>query len=277
VPAKALPDALADILGRVRARRPLIHHLTNWVVMNDTANITLHAGALPVMAQAREEVGEIAASAQALVVNLGTLTAERLEAILVAAAVANQRGIPIVLDPVGAGASAWRTASALHLLKERRVAIIRCNRAEAAALLDQVGTIRGVEDVGRDSTEERLTLAQHLADRFQTTVAITGPRDVVSDGKRLLAVDNGDPLLTTITGSGCMATTLVACCAAVESNGVLAAATALAAFGLAAERAAQAARGPASFKVALFDHVYNLGPADLAAGARVGWLHRRES
>lgn len=269
---RALPDALAGVLTRLRAQRPLIHHLTNSVVMNDTANITLHIGALPVMAQAPEEVAEIAAGAQAIVVNLGTLTAERLESIFIAGSMANRRGIPIVFDPVGAGASSWRTVSALRVLDELRIAVVRCNRAEAAALVGEIGAIRGVEDVGAESAEQRLALAHSLARRFHTTAAITGPRDIVSDGHRLLSVDNGHPLLATITGSGCMATTLVACCAVVENDTVVAAATALAAFGLAAERAAQAAQGPGSFKVALFDQVYNLSAADLAVGARVGWI-----
>ena len=276
MPEKALGEALAEVFGRIRTRRPLVHHLTNWVVMNDTANITLHTGALPVMAQAREEVAEIAASAQALVVNLGTLTPERLDSILIAGETANALDIPIVLDPVGAGASSWRTASALRVLQALRVAVVRCNRAEAAALVGTVSHIRGVEDVGAEDAQQRLGLVRLLSSRFHTTAAITGPRDLVSDGERVLAVDNGHPLLAAITGSGCMSSALVACCAAGERDRVLAAATALAAFGLAAEQAAGTAHGPASFRVALFDRVYMLSPADLAAGARVVWLWHKE-
>lgn len=173
-----------------------------------------------------------------------------------------------MLDPVGAGASSWHTASALRVLHTLQVAIVRCNRAEAFALLGQVSHIRGVEDVGAEDVRLRLDLVRLLSRQFHLTAAITGPRDLVSDGERVLAVDNGHPLLPAITGSGCMSTTLVACCAAVESDNVLAAATALAAFGLAAEQTP----GPASFKVSLLDRIYTLSPADLAAGARVGWL-----
>ncbi len=201
MPETAVPEALVEVFGRVRALRPLVHHLTNAVTMNDTANITLHIGALPVMAQAREEVVEIAASAQALVVNLGTLTTERLDSILVAGETANALDIPIVLDPVGAGASSWRTACALRVLRALRIAVVRCNRAEAAALVGQPTHIRGVEAVGAEGAQERLGLVRLLSSRFHTTAAITGPRDLVSDGERVLAVNNGHPLLAAITGS----------------------------------------------------------------------------
>ncbi len=264
-----LAEALAHVLARVRASRPLIHHLTNWVVMNDTANATLAMGALPVMAQAPEEVVEITAGAQALLVNLGTLTTERIEAIFLAGRAANARMIPVILDPVGAGAARWRTENARRMLAELKVGIVRCNGAEAAALLEESAALRGVEDVGETDTQQRVGLAQRLARHYHVVAAVTGARDIISDGTLTLAVDNGHPLLKTITGSGCMATTLVACCAAVERDRMLAAATGLAVMGLAGERAAHTAHGPGSFRVALLDHIYCLTPEDLRRGAKV--------
>jgi len=287
---------IADALARIRTQRPLIHHITNLVVMNDTANLTLHLGALPVMAHAVSEVAEMTAAASALLLNLGTLTPERAEAMLVAGRVANAhghsdaRGIPIVLDPVGVGATRLRTQTGLRLLRELDIAVVRGNAGEIANLLGACSRdfqiahdaspqsapiapdnspvlVKGVESVG--VAGDPLALAQAAACQWQSLVAITGPRDIVSDGRRTLGVDNGHRWLTTITGTGCMATTAIAAFAAVEPDPLIAAAGGLASLGLAAERAARHAHGPASFKVALLDAVYHLAPEDLRAGARI--------
>lgn len=267
----------AAALARVREQQPLIHHITNEVVMNDTANVTLHLGALPVMAQAVEEVAEMVGQAGALLLNLGTLTAERVEAMRLAGQRAGQRGIPVVLDPVGAGATAYRTQTALGLLDQLRITVMRGNLGEMAALAGQTGMVRGVESVA--SGGDAAAVACALARRWRMVVAITGARDVVADGERLLGVDNGHPWLTTVTGTGCMATTVIAAFVAVDPDPLRATAAALACFGLAAEAAAAGtgtgrstepgAPGPASFKVALLDRLYHLSPEDLAAGALI--------
>ena len=257
----------AQALEAIRSRRPLIHHITNFVVMNDTANVTLHVGALPVMAHAKEEVADMVGMAGALVLNIGTLTPDWVEAMLVAGRRANERGIPIVLDPVGAGATPLRTESGRRLLSELRIGVVRGNAGEIGSLFGTGGVVKGVESLG--GVEDPVSLAQEAARAWRTVVAITGKRDIVSDGGRVLGVDNGHPYLTTLTGTGCMSTTMVAAFAAVEDDGLVAAAAALACFGLAAERAAQEARGPASFKVALFDALYNLKPEELETGARI--------
>jgi len=278
-------DRVAAGLARLRQQRPLIHHITNDVVMNDTANATLCLGGLPVMAHAAEEVAEMVGQAGALLLNLGTLTAEQVESMYLAGRRANERGIPIVLDPVGAGATRFRTQTALALLDELRVAVVRGNLGEIAALAGQEGMVRGVESVAAapgalgPGGADPQSIADELAGHWRTVVAITGARDVVSDGRRMLGVDNGHPWLATVTGTGCMATTAVAAFAAVEPDHLLAAAAALACFGLAAEAAAggtdversagPGAPGPASFKVALLDRLYHLSPQDLAAGARI--------
>jgi hydroxyethylthiazole kinase len=257
----------ADALKRIRATKPLVHQITNHVVMNDTANVTLHIGALPVMAHAIDEVSEMTGLAGALVLNIGTLSPAWVEAMLLAGRRANELGLPVVLDPVGAGATAYRTETSLRLLDGLRVAVVRGNSGEVGALSGAGGVVRGVESV--EDVADPAAAAGALARRYDTAVVITGRRDLVTDGERVLAVDNGHEWLTTITGSGCMATALVAAFAAVERDSLVAAAGALAAYGLAAEKAAGEARGPASFRTALLDQVYYLTPEQVAAGARV--------
>jgi hydroxyethylthiazole kinase len=258
---------IAAALSRIREEKPLIHHITNLVVMNDAANVTLQVGALPVMAHSREEVAEMASLADALVLNLGTLSPAQVESMLVAGRTANERGIPIVLDPVGAGATTLRTRAALRLLDELEVAIVRGNSGEIGVLSGAGGVVKGVESV--EGVADPAAVALDMAGNRGLVVAITGQRDIISDGQRILGVDNGHRWLTAITGTGCMATTMIAAFAAVERDYLLAAAGGLACFGLAAEQAAEKAHGPASFKVALFDQVYNLRPEQLAAGARI--------
>ena len=262
-----LRQRAARALAAIRTQRPLVHHITNFVVMNDTANVTLQVGALPVMAHAREEVGEMVAMAGALVLNIGTLTPDWVEAMLEAGRRANASEIPVVLDPVGAGATTLRTQSARRLLSELRVRVVRGNAGEIGALYGTGGIVKGVESLG--GVDDPVGLARQAARAWGTVVAITGKRDIVTDGSRVLGVDNGHAYLTTLTGTGCMSTTMVAAFAAVEPDGVMAAAAALACFGLAAEWAAEEARGPGSFKVALLDALHRLGPEDLEQGARI--------
>ncbi len=258
---------IAEALSRIREQKPLIHHITNLVVMNDTANVTLHVGALPVMAHAAEEVAEMVSLAGALVLNPGTLTPSWVESMLIAGRQANELDVPIVLDPVGAGATRLRTQTNLRLLDELRIAVVRGNSGEIGALSGIGGVVKGVESV--EGVANPAEVARAMARERGTVVAITGRRDVISDGERVLGVDNGHEWLTTITGTGCMATTMIAAFAAVERDYLVAAAGGLACFGLAAELAAEKARGPASFKVALFDHIHNLTPEELATGAHV--------
>lgn len=261
---------IGPALGDIREARPLVHQITNYVVMNDTANVTLQVGALPVMAHALEEVAEMARLAGALVLNPGTLEPDWVEAMVIAGQEARRQGIPVVLDPVGAGATTYRTQSNLRLLREVKPTIVRGNAGEVAALMGAGGEVRGVESVGEISDPGGL--ARAAAQAWSATIAITGPRDFISDGERALAVDNGSRWLTTLTGTGCSSTTLVAAFAAVEKDALIAAAGGLVCLGYAAELAETDARGPGSFKVALYDAIYNLTPETLAAGARVELL-----
>lgn len=260
-------EAACEVIARVRSQRPLIHHISNFVVMNTTANITLCMGALPVMANAPLEVEEMVSAASALLLNLGTLWPEQVEAMLLAGRRANQRGIPIVLDPVGAGATRLRTESAHRLLKELSIAVVRGNLAEIAALAGMEARMRGVESVG--SAGDAALVACQFAKKFECVAAVTGPIDVVTDGARFLRIANGHPMMATVTGTGCMATSVVAACAAVENDAVIATASALAAYGLAGEVAAERAQGPGTFQVHLFDALAGLTEDALRAGMRI--------
>lgn len=258
---------IGEALANIRETKPLIHQITNYVVMNDTANVTLQLGALPVMAHAKEEVAEMVGLAGALVLNPGTLEPDWVEAMVIAGQEAGRRGIPVVLDPVGAGATSYRTESNLRLLAEVKPTIVRGNAGEIGALIGAGGEVKGVESVG--DLADPLGVAREAARAWSATVAITGARDHISDGERGFGVDNGSEWLTTMTGTGCTATTVVAAFAAVEADALIATAGGLACLGYAAELAAKEARGPGSFKVALYDHLYNMTAEALAEGARV--------
>ena len=260
----------AEIFERIKTNKPLLHHITNFVVMNDTANLTLHVGALPVMAHAHEEMEEMVAYAGALVLNPGTLNKEWVQSMKIAGKKANKLKIPIVLDPVGAGATTYRTNTNLHFLKNLKIAVLRGNSGEIGALAGAGGKVKGVESIEGIKDPEKV--AAHLAKKYKTVVAITGKRDVISNGKDLYYVDNGDAWLSTITGTGCMSTTMVGAFCAVEKDFALAAAAALGVFGLAGEIAAKGVKGPASFKVALLDAIYNMTPKQIASRAKINKL-----
>jgi hydroxyethylthiazole kinase len=253
-------------LALIRERKPLVHQITNYVVMNETANATLAIGALPVMAHALQEVEEMARAASALVLNIGTLSDTWVESMVLAGLAANRAGVPVVLDPVGAGATKYRTETSRRLLGELRIAVVRGNSAEIATLAGKQAQIRGVEALGTGSPE----LAREAARELGVVAAVTGPVDHVSDGETVHAVANGHELLGTVTGTGCMATAVTGCFLGVRADDPLAAATeALVAFGVAAEDAAKKAKGPGSFHVALYDSLYDLDPKKLDSRAKL--------
>jgi hydroxyethylthiazole kinase len=259
----------AESLGRLRETKPLVHQITNYVVMNETANATLALGGLPVMAHAREEVEEMAAIAGALVLNIGTLSPPWVDAMIAAGRVANERKIPVVLDPVGAGATTYRTETAKRILDVVAVTVLRGNAGEIATLVGVEAEVRGVEsiDAGGDAAE----LARVAGRQLGLVAAVTGPVDHVSDGERSIAVANGHPMLATITGTGCISTALTGCFLAVNADRPLeAAAEALVALGVAGEDAAREAKGPGSFHVALYDALAALDPATLDGRAKTG-------
>ncbi|MEQ7050991.1 hydroxyethylthiazole kinase [Paenibacillaceae sp. P-4] len=255
---------------RIKERRPLIHNLTNIVVANFTANGLLAIGASPVMASAKEEVADMAKAADALVLNLGTLDTDMIEAMLIAGRSANVHGIPVILDPVGAGATPYRTKVSVKMLKELRVSIVRGNAAEIAQLMGEAGEIKGVDCVESESSlrspEALFDLAARAADRFGTIVAISGKEDVITDGTTGYVIAGGHPILTSITGSGCLLTSVIGAFAAIESDLLLAGAAAMSYYGCAAAHAYRTAghRGPGSFQTAFLDALAEIDQFDTA-------------
>jgi hydroxyethylthiazole kinase len=244
------PGSLATTLAAVREQRPLVHNLTSAVVANFTANALLALGAAPAMVESPEEVAAFAASADALVVNLGTLTPARATVMRMAVAAAATAAKPWALDPVGAGAIPARTAFAQELCRLRPTAI-RGNASEILGLAGEAGGGRGV-DTGANS-DTAVEAARRLADATGAVVAVTGAVDYITDGTRIVALHNGHRMMTSVTGMGCAATAIVGACLAVGDDALLGVAHALAITAIAGEMAARVARGPGSLQVEYLD------------------------
>jgi len=254
-------------LAVIRERKPLVHNITNYVVMNETANAILALGALPVMAHAKDEVREMVGLAGALVLNIGTLSEDWVESMLLAGAAANERNVPVVLDPVGVGATGYRTTTARRILDAVDVAVLRGNAGEVATLVGVAAEVRGVESVA--AAGDAAELARQAARTLGLVASVTGAVDHVSDGERSASIANGHELLAAITGTGCMSTAMTGCFLAAKGDVFEAAVEALVAFGVAGEDAAVGARGPGSFHVNLYDALAALDPATLSERGKV--------
>ncbi len=262
-------DELWNDLRRVREEAPLVHNITNFVVMNNTANALLAIGALPVMAHAVEEVAEMTALAGALVINIGTLAREWIEAMATAMTTARERGIPIVFDPVGAGATTFRTRTCLDLLGRVAPAVIRGNASEIMALAGSAVRTKGVDSsAAADAAEDAALL---LARRYSCAVVVSGAVDLLVDGKRTFLVRNGHPLMPKVTGLGCTATALVGAFCAVNGDSLVAARHAMTVMGICGELAAAQAAGPGSMQVHFIDALYNLDAEQI----RAHWIDPR--
>jgi len=257
----------AEALKKVRDKRPLVHHITNYVTVNDCANITLCVGGAPVMADAIEEVEEMVHLASALVLNIGTLNSAQVESMLKAGRAANRLSIPVVLDPVGAGATKLRTEVARKLLDQLDITILKGNAGEIGVLAGTGGSVRGVDSMGAQG--DPVMVASELARTSGAIVIMSGPTDVVSDGKRTSLVDNGHAMMGSISGTGCMAASVAGAFAAVNEDKVLAATAAMVSLGIVGENSAKRAEGPGSFKMALFDEMAALAPEEMAKRAKV--------
>jgi len=263
---------LYDDLARIRADAPLVHNITNYVAMNSTANALLAVGASPVMAHALAEVEEMVGLARALVLNIGTLSPPWVEAMLRAGAAARARGIPIVLDPVGSGATRYRTETARRLLDAVAPTIVRGNASEIASLAPDAGAAAVGGTKGVDSTrgsEETAGMARALADRRRCVVCVSGATDVVVGGGRLARVRNGHPLMARVTALGCTASALIGAFAAVDPDPFQATVHAMAVMGIAGEMAAERAEGPGTLQLHLLDALHRMSAADLTARARI--------
>ncbi len=257
----------AENLRKIRESKPLIHNITNLVVMNTTANVLLACGASPVMAHADNEVEEMVDHAQALVLNIGTLTDAWVSTMIKAGRKASELGKPIILDPVGAGATNLRTNAVKAILAQTWVSVIRGNASEILAIAGAGNAAKGVD--ATNSVTEATEAAANLARELGTTLAITGESDLVTDGRRSLRIVGGHSLMPLVTGTGCSATALIGAFHAVDKDPLSAAATALAFFGMAGETAGSKAAGPGSFMVHLLDALYSLSPDEVESRCRI--------
>ncbi|UCF57077.1 MAG: hydroxyethylthiazole kinase [Deltaproteobacteria bacterium] len=262
-----LAQKAAENLKGLREKKPLIHNITNYVVMNYTANALLACGASPVMAHAQEEVEEMVSLAGALVLNIGTLTPTWIDSMLKAGRRANELNVPIILDPVGSGATGLRAEAAKRLIDNLTINVVRGNASEVLSLAQEGSRTKGVDAI--HSVDEAAAAAILLARELDTTLAITGEVDLITDGMRVRMVYNGHELMGYVTGTGCTATALIGAFLAVDRDSVEAAATALAYFGLAGEKGAAKAKAPGSFQISLLDALFTIDEKALQKGAKI--------
>lgn len=252
-----------DLLSKIRIHSPLIHNITNFVVMNYTANILLAIGASPVMAHSIKEVEEMSSIAGALVLNIGTLQDDWVDSMICAAKSANKRGIPVILDPVGAGATILRTESVKKIMSETKISILRGNASEVLSLSSSTVKTRGV-DSSIEVSEEIIASAIDISKEKECIIAISGAKDFITDGNRVLCVENGHPIMTKVTGTGCGLSSVIAAFCAVSGAAPLeATASAFGYYGLCAEIAAKQSEKPGSFSVAFIDALFSSGKEEI--------------
>lgn len=266
-----------EMFENVRNKCPLIHNITNYVTVNDCANIVIACGASPIMADDKDEVADITTICAGLNINIGTLNSRTIASMLIAGKKANELGHPVVLDPVGAGASTLRTETALRLLKEVKFTVIRGNISEIKTLASGSGTTKGVDaDVADRVTEENLdeviAFAKAFAKETGAVIAITGAIDIVTDSRTAYCIRNGHPMMSSITGTGCQLSAMTAAFVTANPDHPLeAAAAAVSAMGLAGEIAHErlsALDGNSTYRNYIIDAIYNMTPEQLEKGTK---------
>lgn len=249
-------EHLCRDLKEVRRTSPLVQNITNYVVMNNTANALLAAGASPVMIHCMEESADMARMASALVLNIGTIDPSWVDSMIAAAKSAFEAGVPVVFDPVGAGATPYRSEVCRRILNECRLSIIRGNASEIIALVNVSSRTKGVDST--DTSESALDSAKKLAAETGAAVVISGATDYITDGDAVESVSNGSPMMARVTGMGCTSTALAGAFAAVNPDMLEAAAHTMAVMGIAGEIAAAVSEGPGSLQMNFLDALYNL-------------------
>jgi len=255
------PTTIWNALKTIREKSPLIHNITNYVVMNNTANALLALGASPVMAHAEEEVEDMVNMAGALVINIGTLSSHWIKSMFKAAVRANKRGIPFVLDPVGAGATDYRTRIARELIVTAPPTIIRGNASEILAILKDDAKTKGVDSMA--ASKDVVIDARKISRTYGSIVCISGEVDYVVSADQVIKVANGHPMMTMVTGMGCTASALCGAFAAVDPHVSIAVAQAMAVMGMAGELAVAKCNGPGSLQVHFLDALYALSRDDI--------------
>ncbi|MFV0348117.1 MAG: hydroxyethylthiazole kinase [Halodesulfovibrio sp.] len=251
----------------VRKQGPLVHNITNYVVMNNTANALLSAGASPIMAHAPEEMEELVGIVNALVLNIGTLSTPWIKSMLMAGDCARKRGIPVILDPVGAGASTLRTNTAMRIMQTASPAVVRGNGSEIMALCGAGGGTKGVDSTMQAA--DASGAAAHLARQYGCVVAVTGEEDIVMTDSCSVRIKGGSPLMGRVTGMGCTATALIGAYAAVAESALAGTVSALAVMATAGGMAAEKAAGPGSFQMHFYDALYVMTREDIEAQVEI--------
>lgn len=246
---------------KIRSASPLVHNITNYVVMNNTANALLSIGASPVMAHAIEEVEDMASIASSLVLNMGTLSEKWIEAMFIAGKKASDRKIPVVFDPVGVGATSYRTKIASEIIKKCKPTVIRGNASEIMALTNANIKTKGVDST--HTTQSALESAKLLAKEYKAVVVISGPEDYITDGITCISTKNGSNLMARVTGMGCTATSIIGAFTAVNSNTLEATSHAMAVMSICGEIAAEKSEGPGDMQVNFINQLYNLSEQDI--------------
>ena len=260
-------EIIVGDLEKIRSQAPLVHNITNYVAMNITANALLSIGASPVMAHALDEVEDMVALASAVVINIGTLSQTWVEAMERAIKTAEEKRIPVILDPVGAGATAYRTTTARRLLDSGPVAIIRGNASEIRSLVVTNAKTKGVDSL--EGPEAAIEAGQLLSTKFNCAVSISGPIDIIIRGDENVSIANGHPLMPRVTGLGCTASALTGAFAAVNPDFLEAATGAMAVMGICGELAAEKAQGPASFELQFLDWLYLIDQKQITARLKI--------
>lgn len=254
-------ESLIRDLNAVRSQSPLVQNITNYVAMNTTANALLAVGASPVMAHAVEEVVDMANIASSLVINIGTLSKNWVDAMIKAGKAAQEKDIPVIFDPVGAGATAYRTETSLQIISECHPTVIRGNASEITSLVEEKGNTKGVDSSA--TSESAVYHAQLLAENTGAVVVISGTVDYIIDSQSLIEVRNGSPLMGKVTGLGCTATAIVGAFAAVNKNYLHAAAHAMTVMGITGEIAAKKSAGPGTMQMHFLDALYMLSQNEI--------------
>ncbi len=250
-----LIKACAEIIDAAREKSPLVHNITNYVTVNDCANAVLAVGASPVMADEIDEVCDMVSIASALVINIGTLNKRTIKSIMAAGKVANTLGVPVVFDPVGAGATPLRTQVSEQILSEIKLSVVRGNMSEMKCISGLASSTKGVDASSDDETEDGEMIARSLAKKLGCTAAITGAVDIISDGSRVCFISNGDSAMSKITGTGCMTTAITGAYVGASGKPFESAVAAVAAMGISGEIASENCSGTGSLRVGIIDHL----------------------
>jgi len=264
-------NKMTKALAAVREKKPLVHHITNYVTVNDCANICLAIGGSPIMADSIDEAADIASISSSLVINMGTLNKRTIESMIAAGVKANECSIPVVFDPVGAGASALRNETALLLLKKIKFSVVRGNLSEIRFLAENHTGTKGVDVSDEDKSDNSGLIVKRCAEKLDCVVACTGKIDVISDGKQTVFINNGHKMLSDVTGTGCMCTTLIGAFCGANEDMFVSALSGVLGMGIAGEIAFEKSGGSGlgSFRISLVDEISKLDGVTLKGRANL--------